>query len=98
MPLSEPGSFKGVLISASGLLSWRCQDSPFPPEEDKDPEGLGDRDRMGGRTKNGPEGIRTPDLCRAKAALSQLSYRPFLWKEILFLLLNSSTVEQEGQL
>ncbi len=28
------------------------------------------------RRSGGPAGIRTPDLCRARAALSQLSYRP----------------------
>jgi hypothetical protein len=29
-----------------------------------------------GKTPGGDEGIRTPDLCRAKAALFQLSYIP----------------------
>ena len=27
----------------------------------------------------GAEGIRTPDLCLARAALSQLSYSPLRW-------------------
>ena len=31
---------------------------------------------MDGKIPGGDEGIRTPDLCRAKAALFQLSYIP----------------------
>jgi len=30
---------------------------------------------------NGAEGARTPDLCNANAALSQLSYSPFRERE-----------------
>lgn len=43
--------------------------------------------RLRNQRGSGPEGTRTPGLCYAKAALSQLSYRPVIGDKIIALFL-----------
>jgi hypothetical protein len=57
--------FAMLLLRCSEVSPGDCAQGPLDPLTAGDP--------------HGDEGTRTPDLCLAKAPLSQLSYVPALW-------------------